>query len=628
LRIAHTRSSDLFTPPQAEAEDILLELADHIYANTGLKPMSKTLFAVSRLMLVVRNGHLGSAVDSESVVNAYEEVSARLSAPLVDDFRFAEVVKQCEGSLPRILRDLDRVSSLAEDADALGLVFNTLVRGKWDSGEGLGTFLTPEEVVDTVVGMVLERNKALAATDGPRLIGDICGGTGRFPFALARTLVQRGYDKVLLEDSPFSFDQSSMATNYARLNLHFMGLRGRCEVVADSLVAAEVTELRGCCAALATNPPFGAAKYEVTAVLKETLPPALIRRLINGGVGSKVDPSVLFLFRNLDLLGPGGVLGIVLPDGVIQSQLLVPALQDYELATGVGVEVEALVSLPSVTFSLGGTVAKTSFLVVSKQPAPESRPMFLADARHIGFLKRANRRVRDPNGSDLPRILDAYREGPEVPDAAAWTPNWRSWSRLGLLLKPEARQGQNASPLRDFVNPVRDYVVVSPDSNDDVHISVLDVDETGLINVLGAVRNRPTTRSLACVAGDVLISCINPRIWRVTVIPELPGRWTCSPEFLLVRPKSDVPPWELMLRLHHAGFKNVVQRMAGGTSSSRQRVDKHEVLSVAIPQIPLRAEEVAQHKLSREEYYRTRLREAKVYESLHEGHQERSVDSG
>lgn len=616
----NARERDLFASPEVEADDILLALADHIYANTGLKPMSKALFAVSRLLLVARDGRLGSSVDAASVAAAYAEASAGLPTPLIDDYQFPDVVQQCEAALPRILRDLRRVSELTRDTDSLGLVFNALVRGRWDSGEGLGTFLTPEVVVETMVEMALTRNEAIDQGAAPGFIGDICGGTGRFPYALVYKLMQQGETRGSLEDRVFSFDQSSLATNYARLNLHFMGVRGRCEVVADSLVADAVSELKGRCAALATNPPFGAAKYEIGPALRRSLPAWLLKRLVNGGVGATADPSLLFLFRNLDLLSLGGVLGIVLPDGALQSPVLVPALREYEDAQGVALEVEALVSLPPVTFALGGTVAKTSFLIVSKRKAGGDLPMFLAEAHHIGFLKRAGKRVSDPRGSELPDIIEAYRAGPEMTEDSRWEPNWRSWSRLGLLRQASGRKSNGLVLLRNLGEAVREYVEVAPDSATDMHVSILDVDETGLIDVLASASNRPTSRVLACRPGDVLVSCINPRIWRVTVIPTLPGRWTCSPEFLVIRPKARMSPWELMLRLHHKAFKSDVQRMAGGTSSSRQRVDKDEVLAIPVPATSLPAEKVARHQRDREAYYDMRFKEGDLYSSLHAGH--------
>ena len=601
---------DLFLAPEDEAQHVILSLADYLYANSALKPMSKALFAISRFLLLVREPNLGIEHDPAALEDAYRRASRRLSAPLADDFSFGDIVRQCRPALPRVIADLRTVVRLVDGRDALGLVFSSLVRGRWDSGEGMGTFLTPEEVVDAIVAMVLTRNRAVSSgSRESRYIGDICGGTGRFPLALAQALRSSNGARQP-PASVVSFDQSTLASDYARLNFHFMGITARCDVVPDSLLDRRVSSLKNRCSALATNPPFGAGKYEVTPALLQELPRSIAADMT---MSPTVDPASLFLFRNLDLLCAGGVLGIVLPDGVIQAPQLLRALKAYERSNQFAVEVRALVSLPSVTFAFGGTVAKTSFLIVSKEEAPTDHPMFLAHANHIGFLKRRNTRISDTEGNDLLTIVSAYRDHRE--NDADWVPNWRCWSRLGLSLIAETNGGPQGVQLQNLAEGVRRFTTVMPNPAS-FHVSVLDVDETGLIDVLSAQRNCPSTRVLSCRPGDILVSCINPKIWRVAVVPNLPGRWTCSSEFLVLRPKSDNSSWELALRLHHSAFVSAIRSMAGGTSSSRQRVKKEDVLFVTVPEVSITRKVIEAHGKARDKYYSARLGEGALYEQL------------
>jgi hypothetical protein len=44
----------------------------------------------------------------------------------------------------------------------------------------------------------------------------------------------------------------------------------------------------------------------------------------------RVDPALLFFFRNLDLLASEGVLGIVMPDGLIYSSTFLDCVSRYE----------------------------------------------------------------------------------------------------------------------------------------------------------------------------------------------------------------------------------------------------------------------------------------------------------
>jgi hypothetical protein len=103
------------------------------------------------------------------------------------------------------------------------------------------------------------------------------------------------------------------------------------------------------------------------------------------------------------------------------------------------------------------------------------------------------------------------------------------------------------------------------------------------------------------------------------------ARWSCSAELLVLRPKPGGDPWALGLALHRASVIGAVRAMAGGTSSSRQRVDKERVLDVHVPVDLAGSRAVAEHAAFREQWYRMRLREAAAYDHLHEGEPEFSL---
>jgi hypothetical protein len=329
--------------------------------------------------------------------------------------------------------------------------------------------------------------------------------------------------------------------------------------------------------------------------------------------GDAADPSELFLYRNLALLAPGGALAIVLPDGVIQSHRFLR----------IALSVVAAVSLPVTTFALGGTVAKTSFLVIRRDQRRQAASMFVALASHVGFLKRGNRRVVDPVGNDLVGIASGWLA--KSPELGRSVTSWREHPRLVIpqLIhgSSETPNGYAGSKLRELVESVRGPLIKSRDwEGPRLHISVLDIDETGLIDVVAASRNEPVTPPLPCEPGDILLSCINPRIWRVAVVPRLKdAKWSCSSELLVLRPRDERDPWAIALALHHGAVIAAVQSMAGGTSSSRQRVDRERVLDIEVPIDLHESRSVAEHAAFREEWYRARLREAAAYEDLHDG---------
>jgi len=172
-------------------------------------------------------------------------------------------------------------------------------------------------------------------------------------------------------------------------------------------------------------------------------------------------------------------------------------------------------------------------------------------------------------------------------------------------------------PLANLVKMVRDFKNGSS-IGEQFHVSVLDVDATGLIDMIASSRNKPLSKGLACQPGDILVSCMNPKIWRVTVIPNVPGSWSCSPEFVVLRPKKGQDSWRIALALHHPSVVQTVQAMAKGTSSSRQRVPKDRVLTVNVPELVI-TNKLAEYVTWREEFYAKRLREAHAYDEIHEG---------
>lgn len=608
----------------AEAERVLLDIADYVYAHTSLKPISKTLFFISRCLCVAKLG--GGASTAAELRATYDTIRASLNGTAPgDDYDFPSVVAECDAHVPHVLEAINKVCQLTAKHDSLGLVFNTLLRGKFEGGEGLGTFLTPEEVVFPMVDMLLEvvDKDALAQLGGssPLLYGDICGGTGRFVYALARRLESRGVPRSQIQNAARLFDQSLMAVDLGRLNFLFEGMQPQFAHVGDSLIAPQVSALRSRFLLLATNPPFGSNKYRWHQDLADSLPAELLAAAGLCDRGHAADPSELFFFRNLDLLAPGGVLAIVLPDGVVQSESFRQSLTTYEHVRKTDLHLAAVVSLPTVTFALGGTVAKTSFLIIQKQKEPRDIPLYVAVAHHIGFVKRGKMRADDPRGNDLTKIAAAFAAGDS--SVGGFVDSWRTHESFVAARLLHSLENDPASqkrvPLSECVEMARDFQKdIRSEATVGFHVSVLDVDETGLLDIVAASKNQPASKGLQCQPRDILISCMNPKIWRVAVIPSMVGAWSCSPEFLVLRPKEGTDSWKVALALHHPSVMRAVQSMARGTSSSRQRVPKDRVLSVTVPDVEVTAS-LAQYIAWREDSYEKRLQEARAYQGLHEG---------
>jgi len=145
---------------------------------------------------------------------------------------------------------------------------------------------------------------------------------------------------------------------------------------------------------------------------------------------TSVDPAVLFIDRCLQLLKPGGRLMIVLPDGVLCNsgdkyvREYIMGRKDEETGQFHGGKaiVKAVISLPSDTFKLSGTGAKTSVLYLQKRHAQDNDPkrfaddpqtdVFMAVADTLGYVVKNNVEDYGPGVSnDLAKITGAYVRG-------------------------------------------------------------------------------------------------------------------------------------------------------------------------------------------------------------------------
>ena len=351
--------------------------------------------------------------------------------------------------------------------DLLGWAFDVFLRGKYASDEGLATYLTPSQVVECMARIAFhdipdadlwarrgddgQRERWKPQTDAEAalpafLCGDVCCGTGRFPVGALREVKRRILDdrhvghsdddklrwlSQMKRYSLFGADQAAGSIQKARINMLLYGEdHGQLLKVDDSLTDPHLDRLIGKFDLILTNPPFGSGKYE---------DPRGMARMRDGNAGlelgwswtagdrskrkplEKADPASLFIDRNLQLLKPGGRLLIVVPDGILCNsgdayiREYFMGMKDEETGEFLGGKaiVRAVVSLPTETFSIAGTGAKTSFVYLQKKrhPAEKQGAVFMAVAEHVGYLKKGKSEAPDPAGNDLVPIAAAFCAG-------------------------------------------------------------------------------------------------------------------------------------------------------------------------------------------------------------------------
>jgi type I restriction enzyme M protein len=277
-------------------------------------------------------------------------------------------------------------------------------------------------------------------------------------------------DKLFADMAEHSFvgaDAAPMMVTLARVNMALLGApKAKIFYTQNSLASAQLEP--GTFDLICTNPPFGTPKFkkgqekskeqyeeDMGKILVKfrsdmkpregrgggyTYEPTVEGLAMGASPNSKgiwndvkptsIDPAVLFLDRCLQLLKPGGRLLIILPDGVLCNsgdkyvREYIMGKKDAETGQFHGGKaiVKAVVSLPSDTFKLSGTGAKTSILYLQKRHARDDDPTKLADepqtdvfmavADTLGYEVKNN--VEDYSSgvsNDLAKITGAYVRG-------------------------------------------------------------------------------------------------------------------------------------------------------------------------------------------------------------------------
>ena len=567
----------------------ILELADYMYVNLSLKPISKIIFLVSRILLVLNEFQFKTIPDKGILLRKYDRLCKKYGfEKLGSDYIFSEIIDTLGSDYEKILETTQDIFQIAKQYDTPEAILETLLRGRYEAGEGLGTHLTPEEVVKPIAGICKQIQFERFFEDSTILVGDISAGTGRFIEPLLDELQNEPAFKPF-KIKYFLADHSNFTLELGKI--HFLLKKkfksGVFQPVIDSITDNTINSYKGKFDILLTNPPFGNTRYLWNEALSSNFPQAFLSQIGMKKENSSIDPAELFFFKNLELLKVDGLLGIILPDGILYSDKFRKSVTQYESISGYRLSLRALISLPSRTFSLGGTIVKTSCLLLQKtSPETPISHSYYAEARHIGFIKRGNFRVADPEGNDLENFRD------EFVNRQSHHGKWKKLQKFSDLSptyftrKVRSIADREKVLLGDIAEIAKetDRYHKSEKSLLSFHVSVPDIGPLGIIDLYRARKNSPGTHGWVCLPGDILISCINPQIWRFAVVPVfLQAKWVCSPEIAVLRiMRKDVDPYNVFLALLEADVSNQLNAMPGGTSATNQHAKKEDVLQISI----------------------------------------------
>ena len=482
--------------------------------------------------------HIEEIVLATSGEDAFELVFAVAAARMAGRGRtFAERVRSLPALLevrppeasPALIARVDELLVVDEVFGALDAVFESLVPrlAKGDKGQ----FFTPRPVVDFVIDML-----------GPRanevVIDPACGSGAFLAHARANARVET-----------YGCDVDRRAVRVARLLAVAQGRDPEHILLGDGL-HRELPKAQ----VVATNPPFaGRAPSDGFEV---------------GSLVRTPERDVLFLERALDLLEPGGRLGIVLPYNKAAGTAFAK-LRRWLLEKA---RVLAVIGLPQETFE-PHTTQRTFVMFAQKRKtkASANETIFFNTADDLDATAVALAPFLEAQGFSSPRPKRAGREARTRIETV---------DRLGehTVLAPERhlRAKGEGIALGDLCKERGER------ARDLEKAIVLDTTHVkdGLVDLRAALRDGAGTLSSkkrAC-PGDLLISRLRPYLRQIAIVPPLDRELAVSSEFYVLT--GDSLEWLLPVLLGNEAQAALASAQEGG---HHPRVPRSSLLSLPIP---------------------------------------------
>jgi type I restriction enzyme M protein len=385
-------------------------------------------------MVLFRRGHKEHARDVyKRVLDLFSEV--RVEYP--DVFDESDAITLDMASVAYVVGELQPYSLIEADRDAVGDAFEVFIGPALRGAEG--QFFTPRNVVRALVEMVDPQQNEM-------IIDPACGSGGFLTVALEHIWRQveaegrqKGWSDVVLERrrrevasrTLRGLDKDDFLAKCTKAYMAILGdgrggvFRIDSSLAPPSTWPAQVREKIPFNAfdVVLTNPPFG-KKIRVTGskVLEQydmghkwTMNKDTKQKEMSATLQPDFPPQLLFLERCLQLLKPGGRLGIVLPESLFGSSSyshIVRWLQNRA-------QILAIAAMPEPLFKTSGkqgTHTKVCIVVLRRMPAPNPPvTMFMADAKWCGHDSRGNATIRkDADGresvlDDVPTVAARYR---------------------------------------------------------------------------------------------------------------------------------------------------------------------------------------------------------------------------
>ena len=511
--------------------------------------------------------------------------------------RFSQI-QVCDEALRKMVNILNAYDLSSVALDLKGLCYEEVVKNTFDKGDNQ-QFFTPRHIAEFMIGFL-----------GPHIhsaqrICDPACGTGGFLIEANRYSLTHNIE-LNAELLGLEIDPRLAWVTAINLNVHGVS-KGKsiCLEGAGSL-GSQANPYFSEVDLIFTNPPFGS---DLSG--DDNLFPFALG---NGRASRR--RGVLFIERCIDLLKPGGYMGIVIDDGVLNSS---SNADTRELILN-NCLLHAVVSLPDTAFMPYATV-KSSILFLQKKLEASS---LNREHRKATFFAQADRVGRKPNGdtlmrinkqtgkseldTDLPSILSAWHSSENIDRVfridlpSTDDPRFRmSGFRIDLPYHhPSRHKATEALAMSPYpIITISELCAV----RNEAFLPCKDLEDediyyVGLANIESMTGHcKPSLTSANSIkssvkrftSGDLLFSKLRPELRKACLIGDFCDEGYASSECLVLTPKKNiqnaiVPGLLSILLRSDLVFGQIVHQIVG---IGRPRLNKASVLGIRIPVPPV-----------------------------------------
>lgn len=601
----------------------------------------------------------------ETLEETYERVAAlyREAISLLPDV-FANGRRSLSGdqrAVVRIVEILQDINLSDTPADVKGTVYEELIRNTFDKTENQ-QFFTPRQVVSFMVqfidpqpgqvlcdpacgsgGFLIEASRHFSAALGQQARGD--SDAHRVLQYLSENLIGLEIDRRMA----WVAQMNLIMHGDGRGSIHHLGNGGSLAFSEhiDVLIPPDSLDV------VLTNPPFGSDFADSKHLARYQL----------GRNKASRRRGILFIERCIGWLRPGGLLGIVIDESVLNGTLN----KDVRSLILRECIVEAVISLPDVTFMPYSTAKASVLFLRRRNPGAQGThpPVFMASVENIGRRPNGDplyANQRDSNGcpvllNDLPEVVNAWRTYQARGENAIAhlspkifiCPPERFWDSSGSLIEtrldvqfhhPSRKIAEGTLNRSIYSTPklaelvvVRNVTTVpNVQDPDDVwrYIGLANIiPGTGEYTVSEITGNQIKSTVRLFRPGDILFSKLRPELRKCVLIRSDEDEGYASSECLVlcplesamqdtslqgvVRARPSLRQWQVdseylaFLLRSDIMFGQLVYQITG---VGRPRVSASAILGLRIPLPPLeiQREIVAAYKMARQQYLESRKR--------------------